>query len=474
MTDDSGEEWNRLKAEKVAFQAQRKLLEKFVSMARSPDRVEMMKKTLKKSVEVAVALTGAEKGSLFLLDDDGVVTDSILARGDRPADERSKIIGSVLDGGLAGWVFRNRQVGLVTDTNTDERWLMLPEQPYEAKSALAVPILRGEELFGILTLLHSQPDHFIKENAELMQITANQMGLALENVRLYEKLEESHRSLDEAKKAAEAYSKALDEELERGRKIQKDFLPAAMPDATGWEIKACFLPAIQVAGDFYDVFKLPGNYIGLVIADVCDKGIGSALYMALLRSLIRIFSGHTEFSCLSIDQDENGLINKNELNDIDQTQPLQAIPLTNHYLLQNHEDMAMFATIFLGVLNTATGSLAYINAGHLPPIIVGNNGIKNILDPTGPFVGLMPDVEFEIKNARIDPGDILIGYTDGVTEAISADGEFFTQKRLEDIVIKANNSAADMISNIETDLSEFTGNVPQSDDITILAVMREK
>ena len=137
MTDDSGEEWNRLKAEKVAFQAQRKLLEKFVSMARSPDRVEMMKKTLKKSVEVAVALTGAEKGSLFLLDDDGVVTDSILARGDRPADERSKIIGSVLDGGLAGWVCKNRQVGLVTDTNTDERWLMLPEQPYEAKSALA-------------------------------------------------------------------------------------------------------------------------------------------------------------------------------------------------------------------------------------------------------------------------------------------------------------------------------------------------
>lgn len=148
MTDASGKEWNRLKAEKVAFQAQRKLLEKFVSMARSPDKVEMMKKTLKKSVEVAAAVTGAEKGSLFLLDDEGVVTDSILTRGERPSDEKSEIIGSVIDWGLAGWVSRNRKMGLVTDTNKDERWLTLPDQPYEVRSALAVPILRGEELYG--------------------------------------------------------------------------------------------------------------------------------------------------------------------------------------------------------------------------------------------------------------------------------------------------------------------------------------
>ena len=474
MTDSSGKEWNRLKAEKVAFQAQRKLLEKFVSMARSPNKVEMMKKTLKKSVEVAVALTGADKGSLFLLDDEGVVTDSILARGESPSAERFEIIGSVLDGGLAGWVSRNRKMGLVTDTDEDERWLTLPGQPYEVKSALAVPILRGEELFGILTLLHSKSEHFNQENADLMQITANQMDLALENVRLYEKLEASNRSLDEAKKAAEAYSKALNDELEKGRKIQKDFLPTIIPDITDWEIKARFLPAVQVAGDFYDVFNLPGNYLGLVIADVCDKGIGSALYMALLRSLVRIFSGQTALSGLSIDQDKKGIVDGKDMIDADQARPLQAISLTNNYLLQNHEDMGMFATMFFGVLNTTTGSLAYINAGHLSPIIVGSDGIKKVLGTTAPFVGLMPDVAFEIKNARIDPGDILVGYTDGVTEAISADGDFFTQKHLDKIVAKGNKSAADMISTIETNLSEFTGNVPQSDDITILAVLREK
>ncbi len=465
---------NKLKTEKIAFQAQRKLLEKFVSMARSPDSVEMLKKLLKKSVEVAAALTGAEKGSLFLIDDNGIVTDSILTRGDRPPREETELIVTVLDRGLAGWVKKHKKIGIVTDTGDDSRWLSLPDQPYEAGSALAVPILRGDELFGILTLIHSKKGHFNNENADLMQITANQMGLALENTRLYEKLEESNRSLINASKAAEDYYKALNDELEKGRKIQKDFLPTDIPKIKNWEIETCFMPAIQVAGDFYDVFKLADQYMGLTIGDVCDKGIGSALYMALLRSLIRIFSGQTEFSCLSLGGDEVGMVNICELDDIAQIQPLQAVPLTNHYLLENHEEMGMFATLFFGVLNTETGSLAYINAGHLPPMIAGNDGIKSVLDSSGPFVGLMPNMEFEIKTAQIDPGDIFIGYTDGITEALSSDGELFSQKRLEEIVSKCNDSAAGTISHIQKELSEFTGDVSQSDDITILAVRREK
>jgi sigma-B regulation protein RsbU (phosphoserine phosphatase) len=136
--------------------------------------------------------------------------------------------------------------------------------------------------------------------------------------------------------------------------------------------------------------------------------------------------------------------------------------------------MGMFATIFFGVLNPATGSLAYINAGHLAPIIVGNGGVKHILGSTGPFVGLMPNMKFEIRDARIDPGDFFIGYTDGVTEAISESGELFTQKRLEGIITGIQESAADMITNIRSKLTEFTANVPQSDDITILAVRRDQ
>jgi len=463
----------RRRCEKAALPAQRKPLEKFVEMARSPARVEMMKRTLQKSVEVAAAMTGAEKGSLFLLDDDGTVSDSFLARGEPSPKEKSDIIRSVLEEGLAGWVNKYHRIGLVTDTETDNRWVTLPDQPYTARSALAIPILRGEELFGILTLLHPESDHFSQENAELMQLTANQMGLALENVRLYQKLDKSHRSLSEAKKAAESYSKALNAELEKGRKMQKDFLPTNIPHIPNWEIETCFLPAIQVAGDFYDVFTMPGGYVGLVVADVCDKGVGSALYMALLRSLIRIFSGQTQLCGLSINQEEvvtNGLIDCRKPCDNHQTQPLQAIPLTNNYLLQNHSKMCMFATIFFGVLNPDTGSLVYINAGHPSPLIAGADGIKHRLDSTGPFVGMMPHVEFKIQSVQIDPGDIFLGYTDGVTEAMSISGEFFTQKRLEEITAQDSISANDMITNIQKKLSTFTGNGPRSDDITILAV----
>ena len=215
--------------EKAAFQAQSRLLEDFLAMAQSGAEAEVLKKTLQKSVELAAELTGAEMGSLFLLDNESVVTDSFLARGELSSKQRDKIIGSVLDKGLAGWVWDHRRVGVITDTDTDERWIELPDQPYTVRSALAVPIIRGDELFGILTLLHTEPDHFSPDMADMMQTTANQMGLALENVRLYQRL-------DDAKKEIQEYSNALDEEMEKGRQIQKGFLPERIPDIPNWDI----------------------------------------------------------------------------------------------------------------------------------------------------------------------------------------------------------------------------------------------
>ena len=117
------EELSRLKTEKAAFQAQQKLFENFVAMARSPREGGMLKATLQKTLDVSTALTGAEKGSLFLLDGNGAVTDSILTRGKATPKERSRLIGKVLDKGLAGWVCKQRKTGLITDTMDDDRWL---------------------------------------------------------------------------------------------------------------------------------------------------------------------------------------------------------------------------------------------------------------------------------------------------------------------------------------------------------------
>ena len=465
------QELARLKSEKAAFQTQSKLLENFVAIAGSAEKERMLPAILQTTLDLSAELTDAEKGSLFLLADNGVVTDSILTRTEATPGERTRLIGSVLDKGLAGWVRRNLKVGLISDTKDDDRWLDLPDQPYTVRSALAVPILRGGNLLGILTLLHAQPGHFKEDTAELMQMTAVQIGNALENVRLYAKLDKSYRFLEQAKAKIEAYSKALDAEMEKGKKIQKDFLPRKIPSLPGWEIAFYFHPARQVSGDFYDAFKLPGGLLGLVIADVCDKGVGSALYMALFRSLVRVFSGQISLSGLSFYD-----INK----DVPKTTPdrqsviaLQAISLTNDYIAEEHGQEGMFATLFFGVLNPENGTIAYVNGGHEPLHIINPAGKKESLATTGPAIGMMANTKYRVNKIQMDPGDILIGYTDGVTEALSPGSQLYTKDRFLSLIDQPASSASELIERIEADLSIHVGNAPQFDDITMIAVHRE-
>jgi len=467
-------ELQKLKREKAAFQAQNRLFENLIEMVRSSSKQEMLKATMQKTLDVACELSGAEKGSLFLLNEEGVVTDSILTRGEVTTEKCLRLIGSVLDRGLAGWVREHLEIGLVMDSETDDRWLSLPDEPYIVRSAIAVPILRHKWLFGILTLLHREPGHFDQASIDMMQITADQMALAIENAQLYMKLGESYRSLENAKRSVEIYSKALDLELEKGRKIQKDFLPHQIPHAPNCEIATYFHPALQLSGDFYDVILLPDNRLGLVIADVSGKGVGSALFMALLRSLIRVFSGHAQLhGSLEYHSEENPVTLKDleGLKYADQSNALNAVSLTNEYIAHEHGEEGMFATLFFGIIDPLTGALSYVNGGHEPLIIKDAQKIKSRLDPTGPAVGMMPGTHYKIEKIQLEPGDILFGYTDGVTEARSPEDELYTRKRFEESVVTCNlPTAAESIEKVKSNLFEFIQNAPQADDITMLAI----
>ncbi len=275
------------------------------------------------------------------------------------------------------------------------------------------------------------------------------------------------------------YAKSMELDLEIGRQIQRGFFPDALPQLPGWEIVAFFQAARQVAGDFYDAFLLcNGKQVGLVIADVCDKGVGSALFMALFRSLIRVFSGQTHLcehlcgeSFIDASRKRAGdMIIQQKTIDVEQTNALIAVALTNDYIEQNHSDMGMFATLFFGVLNPETGLLSYINAGHEPLFIVGPTGVKVSLQSTGPAVGVMPDAKFKIEHVLLEPGDILIGYTDGVTEARSFNGELYTKERLQSLLKQPAASASELLERIKTSLFNYTENALQIDDITLLAV----
>jgi sigma-B regulation protein RsbU (phosphoserine phosphatase) len=460
----------------AAFQAQSVLLEKFISMARSPDEPEVIKAMLRETIDTSVELTGAELGSLILLDSDGLVTDSILSRGEISPELSSMLIKSVLEEGLAGWVMHHRRIGLIKETEKDDRWLILPDQPYIARSALALPIISDDMLLGVLTLMHSMPDHFTKKIVALIQITTNQVALILENVYFFNNLNDSLQSLGQANKKIEAYSQALDRELEKCRQIQIDFLPKQLPHISDWHIEEFFFPASRVSGDFYDAFILPGGYTGLVIGDVCDKGVGSALFMALFRSLLRIFAGQAQLSRSLIDtksQTVGGTPDSASIRKYNQVDALRAVALTNDYIAQEHSEMCMFATLFFGVLDPKKGKLVYINGGHEAVFVIGQNGVKESLLSTGPGVGMFHGAKFEYKEIQLQPGEILFAYTDGVIDARSPGEERFTRKRLFSLLSQPADSALELMQRIGTSIFSHIGKAPQEDDITMLTLQRK-
>ena len=289
----------------------------------------------------------------------------------------------------------------------------------------------------------------------------------------------AEEALLESFQQVEAYSRMLDNELEKGRHIQFNFLPNQLLQMPGWETAAYFKPARQVAGDFYDIFQLPGGSIGFVVADVCDKGVGAALFMALFRSLIRVFSGQTSLDGLplfcgesSIDQPVD-MPPDSSLSDPIHIPAMKAVKLTNNYIALNHGDLAMFATLFFGILDPNTGSLSYINGGHEPLFIIDSGGsVKSHLSFTGPAVGIEPNIDFKIQQANMAPGDILLGYTDGVTEAVASDGSFFTTDRLMSILEAPESTAKELLDRIANSLQEHVDSADQFDDITLLAIRR--
>jgi sigma-B regulation protein RsbU (phosphoserine phosphatase) len=473
-------EVTKLKTEKAALQVKSRLFENFAAMAHTCCRLpatvewESLKNTLQNTLDFSIELTGAETGYLVLLDDNGVVSDSIQNPDNTDQAPCGGLKDHLLEDGLAGWVRGHHQVGLITDTRDDERWTSLPHQPQTARSVLAVPILKCDELMGVFTLMHRQPNYFSAEAVEQMKATSDQIAITLENARLYGRLNDSYHSLDQSKQEIEAYSQALDEELEKGRQIQRDFLPQHIPELPNWDIATYFAPAKQVSGDFYDFFSLPGDNLGVVIADVADKGVGSALYMALIRSLIRVFSGHISLHGFANFSINNGVTKSvtEQCATPEQLNALTAVKLTNDYIAHEHAKEGMFATLFFGVINPFTGIMAYINGGHEPVVITDSCGIKQRLEPTGPAVGMLVDMKFKIRQVQIEPGDTLIGYTDGVIDALAPNGDFFTRKRLLSIIEQTTSSASDLVHRIKTSVSTHVHNAPPSDDITMLAVKR--
>jgi serine phosphatase RsbU (regulator of sigma subunit) len=242
----------------------------------------------------------------------------------------------------------------------------------------------------------------------------------------------------------------IDQELAFASQIQRSFLPSAVPQPTGWQFDAILEPARQTSGDFYDFFALPDGKIGLVIADVADKGVGAALYMALVRTLIRTYAVEVE-------------------------QPAQLLESVNRRILADAR-ADLFVTVFYATLDPRDGLLAYGNAGHNPPLLFAaspDSGVRCRLLRTGIPLGMFEDMHWEQATVSIAPGELLTIYTDGLTEAQNRDEAQFGEARVIEAVSADVTRSADQLSaEVLASVHGFIGTAAQFDDITLVILLR--
>jgi len=256
----------------------------------------------------------------------------------------------------------------------------------------------------------------------------------------------------------------LERELEIGRRIQASFLPATIPQADGWCIEADLVPAREVAGDFYDVFPAgTSNHMALVVGDVCDKGVGAALFMTLFRSLIRALASGED----TLDPMGTGGADTSAAEVVS-----RVVANVNDYVARVHENSGMFTTLFFGLLDVGSGEMAYVNAGHEPPFILNGGEVRVRLEPTGPVVGLFAGAAYGAGSVKLAPGEMLLAYTDGVTEARDRDYATLGEDRLLGILARPGLGGAGAVARLREELESFASDAVQADDFTILAATR--
>ena len=278
-------------------------------------------------------------------------------------------------------------------------------------------------------------------------------------------------SLEELRRAI-AEKERMEREMEIAHDMQQSFLPQTLPEMPSIEIAASMRPAYEVGGDFYDVIPLSSGRLGLLIADVSDKGTSAALYMALSRTLLRTHSLSARPQYLSDALESAQVRRLMRSGSLGALAALGAVRQTNDYLTAHHSESCMFLTLFYAVYDPQSRLLTYVNAGHNPPFLHNAlTGEQDWLRPTDMIVGIMPGRPYEAEERKLSPGDVLALYTDGVTEAFNTDHEMFGEERLVEVVrAHATASAQELVEAIEAGVTAFAGEAPQSDDLTLLVI----
>jgi sigma-B regulation protein RsbU (phosphoserine phosphatase) len=329
--------------------------------------------------------------------------------------------------GIIGFVATTGDPVISPDVKNDPRYVNARQ---ETRSEMVAPIISNDEVIGVFDLESDQCNAYTPDDLQVLMLLASQVAIIIEKVMLHEQLVEKKR---------------LEGQLEVARQVQLELLPAADPNLEGFDISAYNFPTEEVSGDYYDWVRIYDDQIGLVIADVSGKGMPAALLMAFLRASLRA-AIHIGYA------------------------PHISMAKVN-YLLWESIERNQFVTAFYGVLDASNKTLAYTNAGHNPPLVLDKDGNTRFIERGGLPLGMFRDTRYYEYYMSIEPGQMIVLYTDGVTEAVNAKGEEFGRERLARAVCDARAlSARELISQLRRDVIEWTGGIGADDDITFFVI----
>jgi len=299
---------------------------------------------------------------------------------------------------------------------------------------MGFPLSMKNDNFGVLLALDKSFSANRERRFELLYGIAQQASLAIQNDIIKKEMIERQR---------------LEREFQLAREIQQTFLPNQTPEIPGWAMDVHWETARLVGGDFYDYFLLPDGRLAFLIADVSGKGLAASLYMTVTRTLIRAAAQES-------------------------TSPARTLERVNDLLLVNSQN-GLFVTTFYGILSLDDGTLKYTIAGHNPPFIIRYQQNEVVeFSKGGIALGALPDIHLQQNEITLDPGDCLILYTDGVTEAFNFQDQMYGEKRLRQLLEKTIGAKANVVlESLKTDLNSFRGSAPLSDDTTMLAISRK-
>jgi len=380
-------------------------------------------------VEKSIKAVKAEQGSILLVTEQ---EDAPLKTLVRQVDFKSRLLTYKVGTHITGWVLKHKIPLVVEDLATDSRFKTSEQESKEIKSVVCVPILSKAKLIGVLMVSNKKTlGPFSKDDVRLLSIIAAQSGQLIRNAQLQQEAVEKKR---------------FEHELALARRIQLDLLPKRIPKISNLDIANYFNPADEVGGDYYDYFNLGEDKLGIVVADVSGHGPSAALVMTMVKGILHSIT-HRYESCDKLIYEMNSILNS-------------IIP------------PEMFVTLVFLVIDMKNKKLCYSNAGHNPLVYYSQKNSNCVLEELpGPALGISPNPTFKEKDIMINTEDILVLYTDGVTESINDNDEMYGLDRLKEAVIEIKTeSSQKIIENIKRNLLSFTNNISQSDDIALITL----